>query len=431
MKPFYYKVLFLFVFSYTTTVAQLKIIHCGVLIDAVSNAPKKVMSVLIKDDIIIDIADGYVDKGKNDVVYDLNEYTVLPGLMDMHVHLSSESNPKTYMEKFTLNLDDYAYQSVSFAKRTLLSGFTTVRDLGGPINTSLRNAIDKNHVIGPRIFSAGRAISTTGGHADPTNGMRFDLMGSPGPKDGVINGVPESRKAVRQRYKNGADLIKITATGGVLSVSKSADNPQFRTDEIKAIVETASDYGMHVAAHAHGAEGIKRAVSSGVRSIEHGTNMDSETIKMMLEKKTYFVPALSAGKFVTEKAKTEGYYPKVVREKAIKIGLKGVETFKLAYKAGVKIAFGTDSGVSKHGENSKEFLYMVDAGMKPLDAIRSATIVASELLNIQNILGSIEINKKADLIAVKGNPLDDISTIENVVFVMKNGIIYKNPNKDF
>ena len=195
------------------------------LIDGHSNRPKKVVSVIVDKNIIIDIADGYVDPGDGDVAIDLNNYTALPGLMDMHVHLSGESNPKRYMERFTMNLDDYAYQSIRFAERTLMAGFTTVRDLGGPVNTSLRDAINKNHLVGPRIYSAGKAIATTGGHADPTNGMRFDLMGDPGPTKGVVNGVAESRKAVRQRYKNGADLIKITATGGVLSVAKSSSNP--------------------------------------------------------------------------------------------------------------------------------------------------------------------------------------------------------------
>ena len=421
---------FFFLFLVISQVkGELIIIHCGVLIDGLSDKPQKVMSVLIQEDKIIDVTEGYVNPGENDKLIDLNDFTVLPGLMDMHVHLSGESNPKKYMERFTLNLDDFAYQSIIFAERTLLAGFTTVRDLGGPINTSLRNAINSGKVIGPRIFSAGKSIATTGGHADPTNGMQYELMGDPGPSKGVVNGIADSRKAVRQRYKNGADLIKITATGGVLSVAKNGENPQFKEDEILEIVKTANDYGMHVAAHAHGAEGMKRAIRSGVRSIEHGTLMDKEAMGLMKKMGTYYVPTISAGEFVAEKAEIEGYYPEVVRPKAKKIGPKIKETFKRAHESGVKIAFGTDSGVSYHGNNANEFLYMVEAGMKPMDAIKTATKTAAELLGVETSLGIIKPNKKADIIAVIKNPLNDISNLKEVSFVMKNGVIYKLQGK--
>ena len=406
--------------------AQVTIVHCGVLIDGKSDNTSKVMSVLIDKGTIIDVLEGYMDPGTGDTAIDLNSYTVLPGLMDMHTHLSGESNPKKYMERFTLDLDDYAYQSIRFAERTLMAGFTTVRDLGGPVNTSLRDAIKKGYLVGPRIFSAGKSLATTGGHADPTNGMKFKLMGDPGPAEGVVNGTPDARKAVRQRYKNGADLIKITATGGVLSVAKSGENPQFKEDEIRAIVETAADYDMHVAAHAHGAEGMKRAVRAGVRSIEHGTLMDDETMDLMIERGTYYVPTISAGEFVAEKATIDGYYPEIIRPKAAKIGPQIKNTFQKAHQAGVKIAFGTDSGVSYHGENAKEFLYMVEGGMAPMAAIQSATKVAAELLGIEDALGTIEVGKTADIIAVKGNPIKDISALRDVVFVMKNGVVYKN-----
>ena len=405
---------------------QLTILHCGKLIDGHSKNTKKVVSIIVEKNTIVDIADGYVDPGEGDLAIDLNGYTVLPGLMDMHVHLSSESNPKRYTERFTMGLDDYAYQSIAYAKRTLMAGFTTVRDLGGPINTSLRDAINNNQVVGPRVYSAGKAIATTGGHADPTNGMKFELMGDPGPAEGVVNGVAEARKAVRQRYKNGADLIKITATGGVLSVAKNGENPQFQEDEIRAIVETAADYGMHVAAHAHGAEGMKRAVRAGVRSIEHGILMDEETMALMIEKGTYYIPTISAGEFVAEKAEVDGYYPDIVRPKAKKIGPQIKETFQKAYDAGVSIAFGTDSGVSYHGDNAKEFAYMVEAGMSEIEAIISATMTAAELLEISNTLGTIEKDKLADIIAVEGDPIENIAALESVVFVMKNGVIYKN-----
>ena len=418
----------LFVIFLSTSKAELTIIHCGLLIDCTVNKPQKVVSLLVKNGTIIEIADGYVDPGDGDLLIDLNNYTVLPGLMDMHVHLSGESHPKKYMERFTLDLDDYAYRSIRFSERTLMAGFTTVRDLGGPINSSLRDAINNKYVIGPRIFSAGKSIATTGGHADPTNGMRFELMGDPGPSMGVVNGEAEAAKAVRQRYKNGADLIKITATGGVLSVAKSGENPQFKENEIRAIVETALDYDMHVAAHAHGAEGMKRAIRAGVRSIEHGTLMDDEVVSLMVENGTYYVPTISAGEFVAEKAELDGYYPEIVRPKAKKIGPQIKKTFQKAHEGGVKIAFGTDSGVSYHGENANEFSYMVEGGMTPMEAIKAATKTAAELLGVDSLLGTLEPNKKADIIAVEGNPLKDIGVLKKVVFVMKDGLVYKNIN---
>ena len=423
------KLLVLFFFFSSFLWCQVTIIHAGKLICGTSKEIKHVYSILIEKDKIIDVVEGYVDPGDGDKQIDLNNYTVIPGLMDMHVHLSGESNPKKYMDRFTMNLDDYAYQSVSYAEKTLMAGFTTVRDLGGPINTSLKKAIEKGQVIGPRIFSAGKALATTGGHADPTNGMSFVLAGDPGPKQGVINGISDARKAVRQQYKNGADLIKITATGGVLSVAKSGENPQFKEDEIREIVSTADDYGMHVAAHAHGAEGMKRAILAGVRSIEHGTLMDEEVIKLMITNGTFYVPTISAGEFVASKAKIDGYYPDIVKPKAEKIGPQLKNTFKKAYKAGVKIAFGTDSGVSYHGENAKEFSYMVEAGMSPIEAIFSATKTAADLLEKQDVLGTIEKGKFADIIAVRGNPLENIEVLEKVVFVMKNGKTYKNLTK--
>ena len=418
--------LFFIIFSFSSLWSQVTIIHSGKLIDGVSENPKSVFSIIVEKDKIVDVVEGYLDPGKGDKAIDLNSYTVLPGLMDMHVHLSGESNPKKYLERFTMDLDDYAYQSISYAKKTLMAGFTTVRDLGGPINNSLRDAIEKGLVVGPRIFSSGKALATTGGHADPTNGMKFEFTGDPGPKQGVVNGLEDARKAVRQQYKNGADLIKITATGGVLSVAKSGENPQFKEDEIREIVETASDYNMHVAAHAHGSEGMKRAILAGVRSIEHGTLMDQEVMNLMIKKNTYYVPTISAGEFVAEKAQIDGYYPEIVRPKAKKIGPQLKNTFKKAYGAGVKIAFGTDSGVSYHGENAKEFRYMVEAGMSPMEAIISATKTASELLEKEESLGTVEKGKVADIIATECDPLENIDCMEKVVFVMKNGIVYKN-----
>ena len=287
----------------------------------------------------------------------------------MHTHLSGQSSPKRYMEKFYMDLDEYAYRSIPYAKKTLMAGFTTVREVGGIISNSIRDAINEGHIIGPRIFSAGKSIATTGGHADPSSGLNMRFMGDPGPKDGVINGTRDAKKAVRQRYKNGADLIKITATGGVLSIAKNSKNPQFTEDEIRAIVETADDYDMHVAAHAHGAEGMKRAIRAGVRSIEHGTLMDAEVMTLMKQYGTYYVPTISAGMFVAEKAKEDGYYPPIIVPKALEIGPRILKTFSIAHKFGIKIAFGTDSGVSYHGDNAKEFVHMLEGGMLPMDAV--------------------------------------------------------------
>lgn len=402
-------------------------IHAGRLIDGITEIPVEMVTIIINGSTIQSILRGHINpQSENDKLINLKDYTLLPGLMDMHTHLSGESNPKSYMEKFYMDLDEYAYRSIPYAEKTLMAGFTTVRELGGVISNSLRDAIRSGYVIGPRIFSAGKAIATTGGHADPSSGLNMKFTSDPGPKDGVINGTSDARKAVRQRYKNGADLIKITATGGVLSVAKNSKNPQFTEQEIKAIVETAEDYDMHVAAHAHGPEGMKRAIRAGVHSIEHGTIMDGEVLALMKKYGTYYIPTISAGMFVAAKAKEQGYYPQIIVPKALEIGPRLLNTFTTAYKFGIKIAFGTDSGVSYHGENAKEFLYMVKGGMSEMEAIRSATVVASELLGIDDKLGTIESGKIADIIAVTGNPVKDITSLQSVVFVMKEGIIYKS-----
>jgi imidazolonepropionase-like amidohydrolase len=345
----------------------------------------------------------------------------------MHVHLTSQSSPRSYIEGFTLNTADYAFRSVKYAKVTIDAGFTTVRNLGddGTITKSLRDAIAQGLVQGPRIFTAGKSLATTGGHADPSNGHRDDIMGDPHAKDGVVNGAAEARKAVRQRYKEGADLIKITATGGVLSTAKSGQNPQFMDDELEAIMAAAKDYGFKVAAHAHGAEGMKRAIKAGINSIEHGTLMDDETRSLMKKHGTYLVPTILAGEFVAEKAKIDGYFPEIVRPKAAAIGPQLKANFAKAIKAGVKIAFGTDSGVSNHGDNAQEFKLMVDNGMSPMQAIITATVNAADLLGESENLGSLSIGKYGDIVAVKGNPLENIQLLENINFVMKGGVVVK------
>lgn len=409
-----------------TLMAQRSVLHCGQLIDVKNLQVLKEMSVVVEGNKIMDVRKGYITAAAGDKLIDLKNKTVMPGLIDMHVHLESETNPNNYLNGFTWNPADYAFQSVVFAERTLMAGFTTVRDLGGSgANISLRNAINKEWVKGPRVYTAGKAIATTGGHADPTNNYRKDLMGDPGPREGVVNGVDDCAKAVRQRYKEGSDLIKITATGGVLSMAKDGSGAQFTEEEIRAIVATAKDYGFKVAAHAHGAEGMKRAVLAGVNSIEHGTYMSEEVMTLMKQKGTYLVPTIIAGKSTADSAKKPGYYPDIVRAKALVVGNFIQATFAKAYKAGVKIAFGTDAGVYAHGKNWMEFVYMTEAGMPILEAIRSATLSASDLLG-DDRLGVIEKDKLADIVAVDGDPVKDVKAMGNVKFVMKNGVVYKN-----
>ncbi len=407
--------------------AQKTYIWCGTLIDANSSEAKKNMTIIVEKNKILSVESGFSKAGTQDRTIDLKSQTVTPGWIDCHVHMEGETNPNRYLQAFTLNPADYAFQSVVYAERTLMAGFTTVRDVGGSgVNVSLRNAVNKGLVKGPRIFTAGKAIGTTGGHADPTNGYREDLMGDPGPAQGVVNGPEDCRKAVRQRYKEGSDLIKITATGGVLSVAKSSSNSQFTEEEVKEIVQTAKDYGLRVAAHAHGAEGMKRAIRAGVNSIEHGTYMDDEAIELFKKYGTFYVPTIIAGKSVADSAKIPGYFPDLVRPKALEVGPKIQATFAKAYKSGVKIAFGTDAGVFMHGKNWIEFTYMIEAGMPAIEAIKSATIVAADLIGIKDMTGSIEAGKLADIVAVEGDPLKDPQAFGKVVFVMKDGVIYKN-----
>ncbi|MBO9564274.1 MAG: amidohydrolase family protein [Niastella sp.] len=407
--------------------AQRTILHCGKLIDVSKGQVLTQYSIIVEGNKITDVQAGYTKASGTDKVIDLKDKTVMPGLIDCHVHLEDETSPNQYIQKFTFNPADYAYQSVVYAERTLQIGFTTVRDLGGTgVNISLRNAINKRLIKGPRLVTAGKSIATTGGHADPTNGYRKDLMGDPGPAAGVANGPDECRQAVRQRYKDGSDLIKITASGGVLSVAKSGENPQFTEEEIKAIVSTAKDYGFKVAAHCHGAEAMKRAVKGGVNSIEHGTHMDDETMQLMKQYGTWYVPTITAGKSVADSAKKPGYYPDLVTPKALAIGPKIQSTFGKAYKAGVKIAFGTDAGVYMHGKNWMEFVYMNEAGMPVMEAIQSATVSAADLLGMSDVIGSIEKGKLADIVAVDGDPIKDVQAMGKMKFVMKDGVVYKH-----
>jgi len=403
------------------------LIHAGTLIDVDAGRAYNDRTIRIVGDTIAAVESGFTMPGTSDTLIDLRQATVLPGLMDMHVHLTGEYSANSNLNRFLLNEADYAFDAAKYARRTLDAGFTVVRNVGDSFNVTiaLRKAIAAGDVAGPLIFSAGSSLATTGGHGDGTNGWAAHFDADPGPKEGVVNGVEDARKAVRQRYKDGADWIKITATGGVLSVAKNGQNPQFTMEELEAIVDTAADYGMRVAAHAHGTEGMKRAVLAGVASIEHGTYMTEEIMDLMIERGTYFVPTVMAGNWVAEKAAIDGFFPELVRPKAAAIGPIIAETFAKAYRRGVPIVFGTDTGVSAHGDNAQEFALMVAGGMPEIEAIQSATSVAADFLEIGDTHGRIKEGFQADIIAVRGNPLEDITLLQNVAFVMRGGTVYK------
>ena len=418
-----------------------RVVQCGHLLDPAAGKLLGPTTLVVDGGRIREIQPGAVDvkpyqdaataAGADFRFVSLPDATCMPGLIDAHTHLTFETSPTGYTDQFRWNSADYAIRSTAYAQRTLLAGFTTVRNLGDGNYESiaLRNAINAGIVPGPRIFTAGVAIGSTGGHADPTDGYRIDLAGDPGVKDGVINSPQDAWKAVRLHYKAGVDVIKIMPSGGVLDESASADNPQMTIEEIKAVVDAAHDYGLTVAAHAHGAEGIRRAVIGGVDSIEHGTFMDAADMQLMKQHGTWYVPTIIAGKYVQEMAGKPGYYPPQIARKAMEVGPLIQATAGKAYRAGVKIAFGTDAAVYPHGQNAKEFEYMVQAGMPPMFVLQAATTHAAELLHKSDQLGQIAVGRGADVIAVPGNPLDDITAMQRVNFVMKDGEIYKESGK--
>ena len=406
------------------------VLHCAHMLDPAAGKLLGESTVVVRDGRIEAVHAG-TESPQGARIIELGDQTCLPGLIDAHTHLTSETSPTGYTDQFRWNTADYALRTTVYARRTQLAGFTTVRNLGDNANESiaLRNAIDAGVVPGPRIFTAGVAIGSTGGHADPTDGYRQDLAGNPGPKDGIIDSPADAWKAVRQHYKEGVDLIKIMPSGGVLDESASADNPQMTLEEIKAVVAAAHDYGFTVAAHAHGAEAIRRAVLGGVDSIEHGTFMDDADMKLMKEHGTWYVPTIIAGKYVEQMAAKPGYYPPQVARKAKEVGPIIQATAGRAYRAGVKIAFGTDASVYPHGQNAKEFEYMVQAGMPPMYVIQAATTHAAELLHKPDELGQVQPGRRADVIAVPGNPREDITALQRVSFVMKDGTVYKQDGK--
>ena len=399
-------------------------IHAGKLVDVAQGKVLEQQTIRISDGVITAVTPGYANDPSMETI-DLRDATVMPGFMDMHVHLDHELDPPgSYSERFFMNSADYALRATVYAKRTLEAGFTTVRDLGARDKEALfalRNAINRGQIAGPRIFAAGKSIATTGGHADPSNGLRHDLRGDPGPAAGVVNGADDAFKAVRQRYKDGSDVIKLTVTGGVLSLAKSGDNPQFTESELDAIMAAAKDYNFAVAVHAHGAEGMKRAIRAGVDSVEHGTYMDAEARALMKRQGTWYVPTISAGKWVAELAEQDDKLPAVVRPKAAAVGPQIQSTFERAWRDGVNIAFGTDAGVGPHGSNAKEFRYMVETGYPVMAALQSATVNAAKLLRQEDVLGQIAPGYYADIVAVRDDPFEDVTALESVDFVMKAG----------
>jgi imidazolonepropionase-like amidohydrolase len=410
------------VFSQT----KIKAIKAGKLIDVIGGTVLNNQIILIENNKITAIGSS-ITIPENAEIIDLSKSTVLPGLIDCHTHLSGEPSDDYYGDIFRKTPIDYAVQAHTFTKRTLQAGFTTCRDLGSSdlIDISLRDAINNGIIEGPRMLVACFTLSSTGGHADMSGFNPAIRMNSNPDYTGVADGVDEIRKRVRNNIKWGADVIKFCATAGVLSEEESVGAPQYSLEEMKAIVDEAHMWGRKVAAHAHGTEGIKRAVIAGVNSVEHCSIVDDETVKLMKEKGTYMVPTMYALDYIIENFGKKGFPDKIIN-KAKSIAKQKQEGLVKIIKGGVKIAYGTDAAVMPHGLNGKDFVYLVKAGMTPMQAIQSATVNASDLLDITAKTGSITVGKWADIIAVNENPINDIKVLEQVQFVMKDGVVYKN-----
>ena len=420
---------------FTAAAADYSVVHAGRLLAAPGGAVTQNQTIVIKDGRIERVADGFVaadavgaSADDNVALHDLSDMFVMPGLIDGHVHITSENNPRARLQRVEMSEADQAMMGAGFAKKSLMAGFTTVRDVGAGSSDAifaLRDGIARGDVVGPRIFASGATISVTGGHGDGTQGYSDDIAVILHSK-GVCDGAPECRKAVREQVRRGADHIKLTATAGVLSNTAAGLEQQFFTDELQAIMDSAHAMGRKVTAHAHGVNGINAALRAGVDSIEHGTYLDNESIRLFKRNNAYLVPTILAGVTVAEwAADPNSFLLPPQRAKAAEVGPKMLDMARRAHAGGVRIAFGTDTGVSKHGENAREFALLVEAGMTPMEAIRSATIAGADNLGQSDVLGSIAPGKYGDLVAVKGDPLTDITELEDIDFVMKEGVVYK------
>lgn len=402
------------------------IIKAGKLIDVENGKVLVNQMILVQNDSIVKIA-SRINIPKDATIIDLSKYTVLPGLIDCHTHITGQPSGDYYGDLFRKSPVDVAITAHIYARKTLEAGFTTVRDLGsnGLVDIALRNAINKGDVVGPNIYAATVFIGSTGSHGDLNGFSPYLQFNTPKGLSGIANGVEGVREQVRYNVKNGADVIKFGASAGVLSEEESVGAPQYSQEEMNAIVSEAKMWGRKTAAHAHGAEAIKMAVKAGVASIEHGSLVDEEGIQLMLSRGTYLVADVYDDEYILSEYAKLGFPEKIINKEKM-VGKLQRENFQKAVQAGVKIAYGTDAGVYPHGWNGKQFKWMTRYGLSPMAAIQAATINAADLLGIKDKTGSITAGKKADIIAVITNPIDDINILEQVQFVMKNGVIYKN-----
>ena len=381
-------------------------------------------TLVIRGNQIAEIRDGFVGEGR---IIDLRDSFVLPGLIDSHVHLTGQQNPNGRLEEVTQSNAEQAFVGARYARRTLMAGFTTVADLGGSNEAvfALRDAIRRGDVPGPRVIASGSSVSIHGGHGD-INGYREDVMHILSPES-VCSGVEDCQRAVRTQVRSGADIIKITATGGVLSNTAAGLGQQFSDEELAAIVAAGHRMGRQVTAHAHGADGINSFLRAGGDSIEHGTYLDAESIRLMRREGVWLVPTLLAGDYVARVASgPDNFFTPAQTAKALEAGPKMLDMVTRAHDGGVRIAFGTDTGVSAHGDNAQEFALLVRAGLTPLEAVQAATVGAAEHLRIADQAGRIAVGMPADLIGVGGDPLSDVTELERVVFVMKGGETYRD-----
>jgi imidazolonepropionase-like amidohydrolase len=405
------------------------VIHAGHLLDRPGEPPRGASTIVIRDGRIVSISDGIDDAEDGATVIDLSDSFVLPGLIDSHVHLTSDkAGVEAQLRSVTDTTATDAYEAADNARKTLEAGFTTVRNLGDRdgVTLALRNAVANGKIIGPRILDAGMSISATAGHMDPTLGFRDELADALDVNENLCDGLESCRRAVRKQVRRGVDVIKIATTGGVNSRIGKGLGRQMFDDEVKALVDTAHLYGLKIAVHAHGADGIAMALRAGADSIEHGTLMDEEIARLFVRSGAYYVPTLSTVNGYLERLKRDpnAYTPEVRKKVDWRISITG-KAFEIAHRRGVKIAFGTDAGVSLHGRNADEFELMVKHGMTPAEAIAAATVSAADLLGLADEIGTLEPGKRADLIAVKGDPLDDITTLKAVGFVVQDGKVRK------